>query len=215
MCNDDRYIPALSFARLTPLYDPVMKWVMREDRFKRHLVAQATVQPGHQVLDLGCGTATLAIAIKQRVPDAHVVGLDGDAEVLSVASAKARQGAVQLPLMHGMAFHLPFPAKTFDRVLASLVLHHLTPTNKHRTLCEVERVLRPAGELHVVDVGKPHTALAYLISLGVRQFEETADQIQGYLPALFREAGFAHIMETAQYLTVVGTLSLFKVRKLS
>jgi ubiquinone/menaquinone biosynthesis C-methylase UbiE len=213
MCNDDQYIPALGLERLTPLYDPVLKWVMREDRFKPDLVKQAGIQPGHQVLDLGCGTATLPILIKQLVPDAHIVGLDGDPHVLTIAHRKVVRAAVQLDLVQGMTFRLPFPDNMFDRIVSSLVLHHLTPANKQRTLREVYRVLRPNGELYVLDLGKPHTALAYLISLVTRKFEETADNIQGRLPALFRDTGFAHVIQPAHYLTIVGTVSLFKVRK--
>ena len=213
MRDENDYIPALGLERLTPLYDPVMKWVMREDRLKTHLVEQAAIQPGHHVLDLGCGTATLPIRIKQLVPDACIVGLDGDPQVLAIARAKMVRDAVQLDLVQGMAFHLPFPDNTFDRVVSSFVLHHLTPTNKQRTLREVYRVLRPTGELHVLDLGQPHTALAHLISLVTRMFEETADNIQGRLPALFRDTGFAYVIEPAHYLTIVGTLSLFKARK--
>jgi ubiquinone/menaquinone biosynthesis C-methylase UbiE len=214
MRDDDHYIPALSLDRLTPLYDPVMNWFMREDRFKAHLVEQAAIRAGHRVLDLGCGTATLPIRIKRLVPDAHIVGLDGDPQVLSIAERKVVRAAVQLDLVQGMAFHLPFPDNTFDRVVSSLLLHHLTPANKQRAMREVYRVLRPNGELHVVDLGQPHTVLAYLISFVTRQFEETADNILGNLPVLFRDTGFADVIEAAHYLTIVGTLSFFKARKL-
>jgi ubiquinone/menaquinone biosynthesis C-methylase UbiE len=215
MRDDDHYIPALGLDRLTPLYDPVMNWFMRDDRLKAHVVEQATIQPGHRVLDLGCGTATLPIRIKQLVPEARVVGLDGDPQVLTIAHKKAVQAAVKLDFVQGMAFHLPFPDNTFDRIVSSLVLHHLTPASKQRTLREVHRVLHPHGELHVLDLGKPHSVFAHLISLVTRNFEETADNIQGRLPTLFRETGFADVIEAAHYLTVVGTLSLFKARKLA
>jgi ubiquinone/menaquinone biosynthesis C-methylase UbiE len=83
--NSKRYIPALSFSWLTPLYDPLLKWGMREETFKRNLIEQAGIQNGHQALDLGCGTGTLTIMLKQAVPGALVTGLDGDPEVLSIA----------------------------------------------------------------------------------------------------------------------------------
>ncbi len=60
-----RYIPALGFRWLTPLYDPILKWVMREDKFKRVLTARANIKPDMKVLDLGCGTGTLTILLKE------------------------------------------------------------------------------------------------------------------------------------------------------
>jgi precorrin-6B methylase 2 len=84
----DRYIPALGHAWLTGFYDPVLRATMREATFKSRLVAQAELRPGHRVLDIGCGTATLTIEIKRSQPEAEVVGLDGDPDVLRRAAAK-------------------------------------------------------------------------------------------------------------------------------
>ena len=57
----DRYIHALRQGWLDSLYDPVLRWPMREGTFKPRLVAQGGIKPGHRVLDLGCGTAMLAV----------------------------------------------------------------------------------------------------------------------------------------------------------
>jgi len=122
----DRYIPALRFHRLTPFYDPVLKWVMQEEVFKRRLIAQAAIRDGHQVLDLGCGTGTLTLLVKRLHPRAEVTGMDGDADVLTIAKAKAQQASLPITWDHGLANQLPYPDGRFDRVLSSLVLHHLT-----------------------------------------------------------------------------------------
>jgi ubiquinone/menaquinone biosynthesis C-methylase UbiE len=213
MAKDDPYIPALGRDWLTPLYDPLLRWVMREDHFKRHLIRQAEIKPGHRVLDLGCGTGTLTILIKRTHPLAEVVGLDGDPRILAIARAKAAKAGAELTLDHGMAFQLPYPDQAFDRVLSSLVLHHLTTENKQRALREVVRVLRPSGELHVVDFGRPHTAWARLVSRTMMRFEEAADNLRGALQAMFREAGFDRVAETARYATLFGTLSLYQGQK--
>lgn len=213
MSKTDPYIPALGLDLLTPLYDPVLHWVFQEMRFKQRLVNQANIQPGQRVLDLGCGTGTLTLLIKQVYPDADVIGLDGDLTVLTLARAKAEKVGVPLAFNAGMAFQLPYPDQAFDRVLTSLMLHHLTTDNKLRTLHEVYRVLQPGGALYVLDFGKPHTTLAYLISLIVRNFEQVADNIQGLLPIMLGRAGFISIAEIAHFMTVAGTLTLYKAQK--
>ncbi len=207
------YIPALRFGWLTALYDPVVRWTMREAAFKGRLVEQARIQPGHRVLDLGCGTGTLAILIKQAHPDALVVGLDGDPKILELARSKAGAAGLDIGLDCGMADALPYPGRSFDRVVSSLVIHHLTRDAKLRALREVVRVLTPGGELHVADFGKPHNALMYCSSLIMRHFEEVSDNIEGLLPQMIREAGFDPVEVTTHYSTVFGTLSLLKASK--
>src|SRR6185503_5514211 len=88
--NED-YIPALSYRFLTPFYDFIQKYVVRDVRYKSLLIAQAIIQPGHHVLDLGCGTGTLAIMAKQAQPGAEVIGLDADPDMLQVAKYKSVQ----------------------------------------------------------------------------------------------------------------------------
>ena len=83
------YLPALRFSALTRIYDPVVGLTTRERRFKELLVEQAAPAAGQRILDLGCGTGTLAIQVKRREPGAEVVGLDADPEMLGQAREKA------------------------------------------------------------------------------------------------------------------------------
>ena len=210
------YIPALKYGWLTSLYDPLQRWVVRESTFKQHLVEQAPIEKGQRILDLGCGTATLTIIIKKTHPESEVAGLDGDPRILEIDRGKVAKTGFDITLNQGMAFDLPYADDSFDHVFSTLLFHHLTRENKIRTLKEVFRVLRPQGELHVVDFGKPQNTLMYLISLIVRRLqEETSDNIKGLLPEMFRNAGFEQVEETARYTTIFGTLSLYRARKIS
>lgn len=197
MEKTEKYIPAFGVNWLTPLYDPFVRLFLPEARFKTYLVRQAGIQGGHRVLDLGCGTATLTILIKKSHPDTEVIGLDGDDKVLEIARKKAAKAGAEITLHEGMAFDLPYPDSSFDRVVSSLVLHHLTAENKQRTLKEVLRVLRPHGELHVADFVRPHRS------------KDELDKVSG-LAEIMRGAGFDEVEECAQYRTLFGKLSLYR-----
>ncbi len=212
--SPSKYIPAIRFNWLTPLYDPVMQLIMPETAFKRRLVEQMKIEKGHRVLDIGCGTATLTILIKKIHPDAEVTGLDGDTKILEIARSKVEKEGLTIALNEGMSFELPYPDGSFDRVVSSLVFHHLTRENKVRTFIEISRVLKPDGELHAADFGKPHNASMYIISLIFRLFEEVSDNIKGCLPVMFLQAGFEQVEEMARYTTVAGTLSLYRAKKI-
>lgn len=211
--NFNKYIPALRYEWFTPFYDPLMQLFMRESTFKRCLVEQARIQKGSRLLDMGCGTATLTILIKKVHPEADVTGLDGDPEILQMAMKKVTKASLDIKLDLGLSFELPYPDRSFDRVVSSLVFHHLTRENKAHTFKEIFRVLSPGGELHVADFGKPQNALMYLISLVFRHLEETRDNIDGLLPGMFRKAGFEQVEETTRFMTLFGTLSLYRARK--
>jgi ubiquinone/menaquinone biosynthesis C-methylase UbiE len=211
MSTSNRYIPALRFNRLTPLYDPLLKWVMREDTFKRRLVEQLNLQPGMKVLDIGCGTGTLTLMLKSIQPAADIIGLDGDPAVLRIAKAKSPGMNIQWD--EGLASSLPYPDSVFDRVITSLVVHHLATDDKRSAFQEAYRVLKPHGELHVLDFGSPHTSLAHFITRYMRRLEEVADNFDGLIPKLITEAGFGFVYETEHFLTVFGPLSLWRTGK--
>jgi len=187
---------------------------MREDKFKYHLVNQAHLQPGQRILDLGCGTGTLTILIKQQQPASEVTGLDGDPHVLEIARIKAKDAGVDITWDVGMAFHMLYPTESFDRVLSYLVIHHLTTENKRRAFQEVLRILKPGGEFHFIDFGKPRDPLMALISLGIGRLEEAGDNMKGLIPVLLRDAGFNEVNECAHFKSIFGELIHYQVKKL-
>lgn len=209
--SEKRYIPALSFRWLTPLYDPLLKWIMREETFKRRLTSQANIQPGMTVLDLGCGTGTLTLMIKRAHPNADVTGLDGDPQVLDIARDKSR--GVNIQWDEGLASSLPYPDSVFDRVVTSLVIHHLVTEDKRQAFKQVYRVLKPHGELHLVDFGPPHSSLTRMIRKFLRGFEEADDNLDGLIPRFIKEAGFGSVNETEHFTTIFGPLSMIKAMK--
>ncbi len=207
------YIPALSHATLTPLYDTVQRWLFRESVFKGRVADQADVRDGMRVLDLGCGTATLTLRIKKQNPGAEVVGLDADEDALAIAKAKASRAGLQIAFDRAMAWSMPYPDGSFDRVVSSLMFHHLARENKLKAMREVLRVLRPAGVIVLADLGRPHNALMAAISLLSRRMEEAADNVKGLLPRMLLESGFADVEETTRLAMVYGTLSIYRAAR--
>jgi len=207
------FIPAFSYGSLTPFYDSIMQRAMRESIFKRQLVEQARIAKGQRVLDVGCGTGTLTVLLKEDQPAAEVVGVDGDPKILEIARSKIAKAGLNIALDYGLSFELPYQNNTFDRVIFSLVLHHLTRENKIRSLKEAFRVLKPAGELHVADLGRPQNMLMRLPSVIIRQLEEASDNVEGLLPIMIRNSGFEQVEETTTYMTVFGTVALYRARK--
>jgi ubiquinone/menaquinone biosynthesis C-methylase UbiE len=209
----DRYIPALAYRWLTPLYDPVVALTTRERTFKAALVAQAALEAGQHVLDLACGTATLTLAAKQSQPQAEIVGLDGDPEILQRARGKAAKAGMDLRFDQALSHHMPYPDAAFDVVMSSLFFHHLDREAKLATLREVRRVLRPGAVLHVADWGKAANPLMrvlfYIVQL-LDGFETTADNVEGRLPQFMRECGFVDVAETRRFATPLGTISLYR-----
>ncbi|MBY0498009.1 MAG: methyltransferase domain-containing protein [Nitrosomonas sp.] len=204
------YIPALHYHWLTRWYDPMMRWFFPESGINAGLIARAHIQSGQTVLDVGCGTGTLALLMKQGHPDVAVHGLDIDAEILRIAQRKAAQAGQNILWQQGTATCLPYPDQSVDHVVASLLLHHLARQDKQHMLREAFRVLKPGGALHVADFGRPHDFSMGLISGFMRWFEEIHDNVLGLLPVFMTDAGFHPVETIVHYRTVAGTIALYR-----
>lgn len=214
--KDRHFIPAARFHFLTRLYDPVAALTTREATFKRRLIDQADIRSGHEVLDLGCGTGTLAIWVKQGAAGATVVGLDGDTEVLELARKKALEQGAEVVFDHGFSTALPYSNASFDRVLSSLFFHHLLYDDKVQTIGEVYRVLKPRGQFHVADWGKPGSSLLRMMHFFVRLldgFENTRENAKGTMANLFSRAGFTDVRLRHELTTAFGTIALHSMKK--
>ena len=98
----------------------------------------------------------LTLLLAQADPGALVAGIDADPEALDRARAKASATGTTVELVEGPSSGLPFPDASFDRVVSSLLFHHLSLDDKRATLAEARRVLRLDGgttdegsELHI------------------------------------------------------------------
>lgn len=138
-------------------YD-VMVWLLlhgKERAFRERLLDLAHVTSGQSVLDIGCGTGSLAIAASRRVGANGVVhGIDAASEMIERARVKAGKAHVNATFTHAAVEEMPFPDNHFDVVLASLMFHHIRRAVREQCAREMQRVLKPGGKALVVEFGR-------------------------------------------------------------
>lgn len=212
-----KYIPALRYGFLTRLYDFVLSNTFPEKKIKQALIKQCAFKGTEEVLDLGVGTATLSIMIKQSYPYIGITGIDVDKKILELAARKIRiERVLNIKLIQYDGFHIPFADGSIDKVVSTLVFHHLSTHNKKVVLSEIHRVLKPGGELHIADFGKSanfYTKLAFAIFRRFDGEENTRINSKGLLPKFILNAGFRNAEQTIHFNTAFGTVTLLKAKK--
>jgi demethylmenaquinone methyltransferase/2-methoxy-6-polyprenyl-1,4-benzoquinol methylase/phosphoethanolamine N-methyltransferase len=158
---------------------------------REKLLELAAPAPGEQVLDVGCGTGVLAVALKARVGAGKVCGIDASPEMIEVARAKGAKAGSEIDLQVALIEALPFPDRSFDLVTSSLMLHHLPADLKRKGLAQIRRVLKPGGRFMALDfASQSHSPLGHLLSiLGHPRGESTVAE----LTPMMKEAGFSDV----------------------
>lgn len=160
------FLPAMARESFLPWYDLTSRLLGAGPAHAR-LVAQAAPPAGGRVLEIGCGTGNVLVAVARRHPDVELIGIDPDTAALDRARGKLPD---RVRLEHAYADDLPLPDAHVDRVLSSLMFHHLPPDQQRGALREARRVLRPGGSLHLVDMEGELSRgpLARLVNAGMR-----------------------------------------------
>ena len=211
-----KYIPALRFKWLTPLYDFFLNLTMPEKKIKQALIATANVSAGAKLLDFGCGTATLTIMAKQSSPGAKVTGIDIDTEILDKATKKIKEAELDIFLLDYDGNHLPFQLNAFDRVISCLVFHHLDTDTKRTVLAELFRVTDTNGQLHIADFGRSKSWIQRTLFNIIRSldgFKSTDANARGLLPEMIAEAGFENVKIKNSFKTIFGEVQLISAQK--
>jgi ubiquinone/menaquinone biosynthesis C-methylase UbiE len=181
----------------------VLHWARWYDRFGRvllfgrdtaireKLIELAAPAPGEKALDVGCGTGTLALALKSSVGTGEVHGIDASPEMIEVAKEKAAKAGAAIDFQVALIEAIPFPDATFDLVTSSLMLHHLPDDLKRTGLDEIRRVLKPGGRFMAVDfAAHSHSPLGHLLSiLGHSRGERMVDK----LTPMLKDAAFSDV----------------------
>jgi demethylmenaquinone methyltransferase/2-methoxy-6-polyprenyl-1,4-benzoquinol methylase/phosphoethanolamine N-methyltransferase len=136
----------------------------RERKFRQTALDLIAIEPGMKILDVGCGTGSLAIAAKQNQGvNGTIVGIDPSSNMIDLARQKALKAGVEINFQVGVIENIEFEASHFDLVLSSLMMHHLTDELKETGLQEVYRVLKPKGTLLIIELDPGAFSLASLV----------------------------------------------------
>lgn len=133
-------------------YDPITQYALPpgEALVRQGLVDAIQTKP-RRILDLGCGTGSTTLMLKQAFPQAEVIGLDLSTYMLVVAEHKANQSGLNIQWRHGNAEQTGFPDASFDLVTAALLFHETPPAASKAILQESFRLLSVGGEMVVLD----------------------------------------------------------------
>lgn len=205
------YLPAAGYDALLPSYD-VLARLLGMGRVYDNLIAQAELAGGQRALEIGCGTGNLTIRAKRAHPQMEMIGCDPDPLALKRAERKAvRVNGIRFE--RGYAQRLPYAGGEFDRVLSSMMFHHLGEDAKSAAAAEVFRVLRPGGRLYLVDIGGNMTADDGLTARLVMRSLHAAGNLGDAIPRLLRAAGFDCTEVATHRQRFVGRLTYYRATR--
>lgn len=212
------FTPALGHRSLTGLYGAAIALMTRERIWRSDLLAQLGPRDGETIVDVGCGTGTLATLIKAAAPGADLVGVDPDPEVLDRARTKARRRGTGVDFRQGFAGDVAdlIGRDRADKVVSSLVFHQAPIAGKREGFAAIHAALRPGGEPHIADYGWQRTPAMRLLFRQIQALdgvENTRLNAAGGLPDLIAEAGFVGVEERAVIATATGSISLYRAEK--
>ena len=133
-------------------YDPITQYVLppNEILIRQGLIDAIQGQP-RRILDLGCGTGSTTLMLKQAFPQAEVVGLDLSPYMLVRAESKAKAAGLDIQWRHGDAEKTGLSDASFDLVTASLLFHETPPAVSQLILHSCFRLLTVGGEVLILD----------------------------------------------------------------
>lgn len=199
-------------ARVYDLLSPIMT-LGQEGRYRRRAIRLLNLQGYEQILDIGCGTGILTRLLARQLDptlNATAIGIDAAPKMIDVA----RRNAAHVPNIRfdvGVAEALPYADASFDCAVSTFFYHHIDADLKRRSLSELRRVLKPGGQLIIIDVDVPYNWFGRFCAWSgywLFQQEEIRENIRGDLRQALAETPFHEVERVAQY---SGYVSVFRV----
>lgn len=196
--------------QMVSTYDVYMRKVTfgREQALRQRTVALAQVKPGDCVLEVGCGTGSLTLAAKRKAgPAGKVFGIDVIPGMIEASQQKAAQAHEDITFQLGSIDHIPFPKDTFDVVISSFMIFHMSEATRRKGIVDIYRVLKPDGQLLVLDLAMPAQRLQRAIAQRMVFRGGLAHDVRELLP-LMEAAGFSGVEGGPVKFSILG-LSIF------
>ena len=180
----------------------------RESRQRKEILDIAMIQPNERVLDVGCGTGTLAIMAADDSGARRIVGVDPDPKMIQRASKKAGENRTNLHFSVGECQSLKMDDASFELILTTFTLHHMPGGETQRKcLSEMKRVLVPGGRLLLVDFagghGHHHHVNPCQLFCGAHENENASNDP---MVGLLEQAGFENV--SAQSIRMLGAVAV-------
>ncbi len=133
-------------------YDPITQYVLLpNETWIRESVIKAIGGHPRSILDLGCGTGSTTVLLKQAFPQAEIIGLDLSPYMLVMADYKSHKETLNIQWQQADAQNTGLPTAYFDVVTASLLFHETPPLVAQSILKECFRLLIPGGQVVILD----------------------------------------------------------------
>jgi ubiquinone/menaquinone biosynthesis C-methylase UbiE len=178
--------------KMVSSYDSYMKKITlgRERLLRETTVSLAQIKPGDSVLEVGCGTGTLTLAAKKQAgPTGEVFGIDLIPGMIEASQRKAAAANEEITFQEGSVSAIPFAENTFDVVMCSFMIFHMSDETRSKGIQEIFRVLKPNGRLFVLDLALPQQPFQKAIAKTIMGF--MFDHKLEELFPLMKAAGFS------------------------
>jgi len=194
MNTSDRALSDIFFAGSN--YDRTAQLLGFGRSFYRTVADLIPTDPHSRILELGCGTASLSLAIADKQGGkGRFHGVDLSTRNLAFAELKARKAGISFDTYCCSMKTLPFESASMDAVVAGPSFHEASPSLRRRVLHETGRVLKPKGVFALVDWSKPKFGLLPLILFPLLMFKTSGDHWNNTYPMLCRNENLLLIID--------------------
>jgi len=135
------------------LYDFVSKNAFKiNKKLFRKISTYLDMKDYEKLLDIGSGTSSFSIFMKNENPTLDIYDIDGSMEMLRIAEKKIKDESLNIKLEEALAENIPYPDNHFDNIVAVFLFSYIPKTIKPYAFKELNRVLKPGGKLIMVDI---------------------------------------------------------------